>query len=420
MTRERVAVVGAGVSGLTAAYLLRHGYDVTLFESSPKLGGHADTHEVRTPDGALVPIDTGFIVHNDHTYPHLARLFAQLDVPTRGCPMSMSVRCRECGLEYAGGRRGAGLLASAGRAAWPRYLRMLAEIPRFYRAANAQLSGSDGGNASLGEFLTAGGYSRYFVDHFALPLVAAVWSAGEEVSLRYPAGYLFAFLRNHGMLGVEVPFTWRTVVGGSRVYVERISEQLPAIRVDTPVRAVRRHADGVDVVDDSGSTHFVDRIVIATHADQALALLADPTRHEKQILGAFEYARNEAWLHTDPSVLPRNPRVRAAWNHLKPACRGAGRVLVSYHMNRLMQLSEPVDYVVTLNGSSSVDASSLIATRVYEHPIYTCESVEAQRRLPELTGARIAFAGAYQGWGFHEDGCASGVRAACAFGIRWP
>ena len=420
MGRERVAVVGSGVSGLTAAYLLRHGFDVTLFEARPKLGGHADTRDITTPDGTTVPVDTGFIVHNRVTYPHLSRLFAELRVPLCETEMSMSVSCLACGLSYTGGKSGAGLAARTGPGTRGKYVRMLAEIPRFYRAAHALLATSEQSEPTLGEFLMRGRYSRYFIDHFALPLVSAVWSVGEDSSHHYPARYLFVFLRNHGMLSIGAPHKWRTVAGGSRLYVDRIGALLADVRAGVPVRAIRRHADGVEIIDAGDAVHHMDRVVVATHADQALGLLIDPTPQEKEVLGAFSYSRNFMQLHTDGSVLPGGPRLRASWNLLKPACRGGERALVSYDMTRLMRLSEPIGYIVTLNGADRVDRSAVLAESVYEHPVYTPASVAAQRSLPSLTYARTAFAGAYHGWGFHEDGCLSGVQAARAFGAGWP
>ena len=318
-----------------------------------------------------------------------------------------------CGLAYAGGKRGLGAIAYGRAETRLRYIRMLAEIPRFHRAARAVLDSADDG-VTLGEVLARGGYSRYFVNHFALPLVSAVWSASEHLSRRYPARYLFAFLDRHGMLDIRSRLTWRTV------YVDRIGTALPRVRTDNPVRAVRRHFDGVDVIDASGVTHAFDRVVIATHADQALSLLADPTPEERKILGAYNYYRNEASLHTDDRLLPAGSRAHASWNYLKPACHdNGGRILVSYHLNRLMRLSEPLDYLVTLNGSAVIDAAAQVATFTYEHPVYTPDALAAQRRLPALASTQTAYAGAYHGWGFHEDGCLSGVRAAETFGVTW-
>lgn len=417
MTRERIAVVGAGVAGLTAAYLLQRRHDVLLFEAQPRLGGHAHTHEVETSAGTQA-IDSGFIVHNERTYPNLLRLFAELGVHTQDSDMSMSVRCLGCGLEYAGGRGLAGLFPRVDNLTRPRYLRMLAEVTRFHRQARRELA-RPGPDRTLGEFVDAGGYSRYFVEHFLLPMVSCVWSAPEKVSREYPARYLFTFLAHHGMLTVSGSPTWKTVVGGSRAYVERAVKNLTAVHVATPVRAVRRHADGVVVRDDADTDHHVDRVVLATHADEALALLADPAPAERDVLGAIPYSRNETWLHTDGSLLPRSAGAAASWNYLKPDCGGADRVLVSYHMNRLMRLPAAEPYVVTLGATDRVDERAVVARMVYEHPVYTPDSVAAQGRLPELAGARTAYAGAYHGWGFHEDGCAAGVRAAEQFGAGW-
>ncbi|MEJ3658042.1 FAD-dependent oxidoreductase [Actinomycetes bacterium KLBMP 9759] len=417
MSRPTAAVVGAGVAGLTAAYLLQRRYDVTLFEAEPRLGGHAHTHDVVATDGGTAAVDTGFIVHNDRTYPRLLRLLRELGVATQPAEMSMSVRCDGCGLEYAGARGLAGLFPRLANATNPAYLRMLAEVSRFHRHAAKVVDDERAGDVTLGAFLAVGGYSRFFTDHFVVPVVSAVWSAGAAVSLRYPARYLFTFLRHHGMLAVGGSPQWRTVAGGSRTYVELAAKQLSAVHVGTPVRSVRRLAVGVEVLDDADTAHIVDVAVLATHPDQALTLLAEPTDAEKATLGAFTYSRNVTQLHHDISLLPRT--TRASWNYLKPTCAADGPVLVSYDMNRLQQLAEPDDYVVTLNGADRVDPRSVIATMTYEHPVYTPESVAAQRDLPALDDGRLAFAGAYHGWGFHEDGCASGVRAAASFGVCW-
>lgn len=421
MSRERVAVIGGGVSGLTTAYLLQRHYDVVLFEAEDRLGGHAHTHGVRTADGRSLPVDSGFIVHNDRTYPNLLRLFAELDVPTQATEMSMSVRCEGCGLEYAGAKRIGGLFAQRGNLLRPTYLSMLAQVTRFHRQANRLLgTPPTDSDQTLGEFLEQGRYSDYFVDHFALPLVSAVWSSDREASRQYPARYLFEFLRHHGMLSVTGSPVWRSVVGGSHEYVRRVAQRISAVHRSTPVRSVHRHTDTVEIRDDSDTVHTVDRVVLACHADQALDLLAEPSPAEQKILGAFRYSHNETWLHTDPAPLPATPGARASWNHLKPEC-GAdpGKVLVSYDMNRLMRLAEPEDYIVTLNATDRVRPDRVLARMTYRHPVYTPDSVAAQRHLDELGDGLVQFAGAYHGWGFHEDGCASGVRAATAFGAGW-
>lgn len=439
--RPAVAVVGSGVAGLTAAYLLRNRYQVTLYEADDRFGGHCHTHELAADDGRSVFIDSGFIVHNERTYPNLIRLFGELGVATKPTEMSMSVRCAGCGLEYAGARGPRGLFAQPGSLVRPGYLRMLTEVKRFHRMARQLLADSattevhqgaagdrlEGQDETIGGFLRRGGFSAYFTDHFVVPLISAVWSSGAALSMRYPARYLFAFLQHHGMLSVAGSPTWRTVEGGSQRYVELILKELPATLVSTPVRTVLRHTDGVTVHDEADDRREFDRVVIATHPDQALALLGDPTDLEREILGALPYETNETLLHTDTSVLPRASGAWASWNYLLPACRRSGgdpfaegaKALVSYHMNRLHGLDEPTDYLVSLNSPDRVDPQAVLARMIYHHPIYTPEALVARGGLPELAGPRTAYAGAYHGWGFHEDGCASGVRAAAGFGAAW-
>jgi uncharacterized protein len=427
LQRPKAAVIGSGVAGLTAAYLLQRTHDVTLFEVDDRLGGHAHTHDIGTPDDRVLPIDSGFIVHNERTYPNLLRLFGELGVATQPTEMSMSITCAGCGLEYAGARGLPGLFAQLRRAGDPAYLRMLAEVKRFHAHAmrlldhaDAEDTGNDVDGLTLGTFLALGGYSRYFVQHFVIPVVSCVWSTGSRASLEYPALYLFRFLDNHGMLSVTGSPRWRTVTGGSRTYVERAAKGLTGVQTGTGIRAVTRHVDGVELIDDDGQRHAADAVVVATHPDQALRLLGDPTDDERAVLGAFAYSRNETLLHTDSRLLPTSRRARASWNYRMDACAGrSGDVQVSYWMNRLQDLDEPVDYLVTLNATDRIEPGSVLRRMVYEHPVYTPASVAAQRRLPELTTGRTAFAGAYHGWGFHEDGCASGVRAAEAFGAGW-
>ena len=418
--RRQVAVVGSGVSGLTAAWALQQAADVTLYEADDRLGGHAHTHDIARPTGGSVAVDTGFIVHNAETYPFLLRLFAEVGVTTQNSDMSMSVRCDGCGLEYAGARGVRGLFARPSSVVRPRYLRMLTEVPRFHRAARALLADETAPEQTLGEFLATGDYSPYFVSHFMTPVVSAVWSCAPELALDYPARYLFAFLSHHGMLSVTGSPQWRTVTGGSRTYVDKVAKELTAVSTSTPVRELRRFADRVEVRDDSDSVQSYDAVVVATHPDQALALLSEPTFAEREVLGAFRYSRNETVLHTDESVLPRSRHAQASWNYRMRSCHDpADRVLVSYDMTRLQQLPGHERFVVTLGGARDVHPASVLARMVYHHPVYTPESVAAQARLGELDTARVAFAGAYHGWGFHEDGCLSGFRAAQKLGGGW-
>lgn len=421
--RDTVAIVGSGISGLAAAYLLQRKYDVTLFEADDRVGGHADTHDVLTPDGRWLSIDTGFIVHNRLTYPNLIGLFDELEVPTRATEMSMSISCPECGLEYAGARGLGGVLAQPTRALEPRFLGMLRQVRRFYQDAERLLRAdpADVDSITLAGFAALHGYPPYFVTHFLLPIVSAVWSTGAALAAEYPARYLFQFLSHHQMLRVSGSPVWRTVEGGSRTYVQRIAKQLTAVHTSTPIRSVTRSADGVHIRDETDRNHRFDHVVIATHPHQALVVLTDATAAETEVLSAIPYAPNTAVLHTDSGFLPAAPRARSSWNYTVPSCRRRPdqAVGVSYWMNRLHGLDEPTDYVVSLNAGARIDPERIIATRQYEHPVYTPSSLAAIRRLPELAVGRTRFAGAYHGWGFHEDGCASGVAAAATLGVTW-
>jgi len=420
--RPTVAVIGSGVAGLTAAYLLQRRYDVHLFEADDRLGGHAHTHDVALTHGRVVGLDSGFLVHNDRTYPTLLKLFGELGVPTADSDMSMSVHCDGCGLEYAGANGLSGLFAQPGSLVRPRYLAMLAQVKYFHRRARAVLDGTqDGADAlTLGDFLRRGRFTDYFAHHFLLPLVAAVWSCGFDGARGYPARYLFTFLDNHGALTVTGSPQWRTVVGGSRTYVERAAKNLAAVHTATPVRAVQRCGAGIAVMDDADAVHLFDHAVLACHPDQALAMLAQPTLDETRLLGSFDYLDSTAILHTDGSVLPRAARARASWNYRMAHCRAEPqRVRISYDIGRLQRVEDDVDYVVTLNDDDAVDPGSVLARMTYAHPCYTHESVAAQRELDVINTDGLAFAGAWQGWGFHEDGCRSGVRAAASLGVDW-
>ena len=419
--RPSVAVIGAGVSGLTAAYLLSRIYDVTVFEAEDRLGGHAHTHDVSGSDGRHHAVDSGFIVHNDQTYPWLRKLFGELDVEVRPAEMSMSVRCEGCGLEYAGGRGLRGVFAQPRRLIDPRFLRMLWQVRRFHRRALAFLRTTDDENlTTYGEFLEREGFSGYFIAHYAVPVVSCVWSAGRETTLAYPARYLFRFLDHHGMLRVGGSPQWYTVAGGSRIYVERLAGLLKDVRAAHAVTDVTRREDGVEIRDITGQVTRVDRVVIATHADQALGLLADPAEAEVTTLKAFGYSSNVTVLHTDSSVLPEARNARASWNYRMTSCdRPVQPAAVSYWMNRLQGHQSPEAFLVTLNDRERLDPESVAAVMHYEHPIYTAGAVRAQARLGGLATDRTVYAGAYHGWGFHEDGCRSGVAAARHFGATW-
>ncbi|WP_308215172.1 NAD(P)/FAD-dependent oxidoreductase [Pseudarthrobacter sulfonivorans] len=436
---RRIAVVGSGVAGLTAAYILNRHDHVTLFEADSRLGGHAHTHSVPQPDGSALGIDTGFIVHNERTYPTLLRLFAELGVKTQNSEMSMSIRCDGCGLEYAGARDGGkGIIARPSSLLRGRYLLMLAEIMRFYRRARALIDAtttsdggsgtassgtrsSGGGELTLGEFLEQERFSPYFISHFMTPVVSAVWSCDPTTALSYPARYLFTFLGHHGLLGIKGSPQWRTVTGGSGQYVEKLAATLPDIRLNSPVTAIRRHALGVEVDTAEGIEDF-EAVVIATHPAQALGFLADATPEEKEALGAMPYSVNHTVFHRDPAVLPAAVNARASWNYRLPGCDARpDKVLVSYDLTRLQRL-QPADgrpYLVSLGESDLIREDTVLERMVYEHPQYTPESLRAQQQIAALSDSRIAYAGAYLGWGFHEDGALSGVRAAASLGRAW-
>ncbi len=429
MTRphvRRVGIIGSGVAGLTAAHVISRTAEVVLFEADDRLGGHADTHQVETAHGP-VAVDTGFIVHNERTYPTLLRMFAELGVETQPSDMSMSVRSDEAhgghGLEWAGALGPAGLFPTRRNYLRPAYLRMLTEIPRFHRRAKRLLAQADDDGQTLAEFLEAGRFSAYFRRHFMTPLVACVWSCDPAIALEYPARYLFSFLEHHGMLTVYGSPQWRTVTGGSGQYVAKVAANLVerggTILLDTKVTSVLETASGVEVTDGNGTTHQFDAVVLATHPDQALGLLAEPTPLQTELLSSMPYSANVAQLHTDDAVMPRHRKAWASWNQWDRP--GQDAVTVTYDMTRLMSLPCPdgVRYFVTLGSTDQIDPAKVISRRDYAHPIYNPTSVAAQRRLPEIDSERLVFAGAWHGWGFHEDGARSGAAAAERLGFAW-
>ncbi len=413
--RARVAVVGAGISGLSAAYLLAQRHEVRLFEKDTRLGGHAHTHTVARAGGALA-MDSGFLVYNHRTYPRFVRLLEELGVEGQPSDMSFSVRCRPCGLEWAS-RDLNSLFAQRRRLADPRHLWMLAEIPRFNRRALALLDRPQGEDPTLGEFLREGRFSGGFARHFLLPLVGAVWSASAVDMEAFSARSVFRFIRNHGWLTLDPP-RWWTVKGGSRRYVEAIARRLgDRVHAGRGAARIRREGGGVLVTTADGETLRFDAVVIATHADEALRLLADPDEDERRLLGAFRYSANRTRLHTDRASLPRSPRAWASWNMDLLDCRDASRPIgVTYHLNRLQSLPGPAEYCVSLNDPAP-DPRTVLAEMDYEHPVLDAAATRAQPELRRLCGRRATFyAGAHLRHGFHEDGLLSAVKVAEAFG----
>jgi uncharacterized protein len=407
----RIAVVGGGVSGLVAAHLLHPEHDVTVFESGSYAGGHTNTVTVETDTGPLY-VDTGFIVFNDRNYPRFEALLAELGVAAQ--PSDMSFGVSDGDFEYASTSPN-GLYAKRSHLLSPAFQRMIADVPRFQRRARALLSSPE--EPTLREWLATLGVSDAFVERVIVPQAAAVWSADPEQMWTFPARFLVEFFDNHGMLGLAGRPRWRTVAGGSERYVEALTAPFAErIRLVTPVRAIERFADRVEVTPAGGDPESFDEVVIAAHADQALGMLADATAAEHEILGAFPYQANEAVLHTDRRLLPRRRRAWASWNyHLVP--EASGPATVTYHMNRLQSLDAELEYCVTLNRTEAIDPARIIRTIAYAHPVYTLEGQAAQRRYEEIGGRnRTHYCGAYWGWGFHEDGVASAHRAVAALG----
>lgn len=409
----RIAVVGAGISGLAAAYLLRRRHEVRVFEREPQAGGHAHTLTVGTRTGDL-GIDTGFVVYNETTYPGFSGLLRELEVPTQPGDMSFSCRCDRCGVEYSSRGLG-GLFADIRNVARPSHLRLLPDLLAFYRRAERLLAPGQRDARTLGDEVRALGPGRAVVAHYLVPMAAAIWSTPPREILNFPLHYLLRFLHNHGLIGWGRTLQWRTITGGSREYIRRVVAALPrgTLQTGTPVTSVRREATGAVVETPSGHERF-DAVVLACHADDALALLADATPAERDALGGFSYTQNRVVLHRDPRLLPRHQRARASWNVSVHDCHRPGeQVTMTYLMNRLQSLSGRTAYCVSVNPPAALRESRVIASFTYAHPRYTFETLAAQRATEALQGVnRTYFAGAHLGYGFHEDGFQSAARVA--------
>jgi uncharacterized protein len=412
----RIAVVGAGVSGLVTAHLLAAAHEVTVFEAAHYAGGHTNTIRVDTADETH-HVDTGFIVFNDRNYPNFQRLLERLGVPSQPSTMTFGVSDGRGDFEYTGGSPN-GLFAKRAHLITPWFHRMIADLARFNAAAHDLLL-HDGAGPSLGHWLEQQRFSRPFIERLIVPQASAVWSADPRHMWTFPARFLVEFFDNHGMLSFRGRPRWRTVTGGSARYVSALLQAFEGrLRLRTPVRAVTRAADHVLVTPVGGDAERYDHVVLATHSDQALALLADAGDREHEVLAAIPYQANEAVLHTDVRMLPRRRRAWASWNYHLVEDR-TGPATVTYHMNRLQSLRSARQFCVTLNRTGDIAPEHVIRTIPYHHPVYTPEGVAAQRRCAEISARnRTHFCGAYWGWGFHEDGVVSALRVAERFGIR--
>lgn len=405
----KICIVGSGVSGLVAAHHLHGDHEVTVFEAADWVGGHTNTVDVETTTGALA-IDTGFIVFNEHTYPGFTGLLRELNVPWKDSDMSFSARCEETGLEYNGTNMN-GLFAQRSNLLRPAFWRMVREIMRFYREAPAILDEPDD-ETTLGEYLKRGGYSKLFVEKHLVPMAAAVWSATPETIYAFPMRFLVQFFHNHGFLRVNDRPQWLVVRGGSREYVKRLIQPFEdRIRLRTPITRVQKTPDGIRVQSSKGDEGLFDRVILATHADTSLAMLAEPTPLQREILGAFRFQRNEAVLHSDLSLMPKRKRAWASWNyHVAAPSLQPELPAVTYWMDNLQGIETPRPYFLTLNRTDAIDKNLVHRSFVYDHPIFSTETVRAQERHGEIDGVDgIHFCGAYWRYGFHEDGMQSAL-----------
>ena len=408
----KIAVVGSGVAALSSAWLLSQRHRVTVYEKAERLGGHSNTVTAAALSGD-VAVDTGFICFNDATYPNLIALVTHLGVQTRATDMSFAVSLEEGRFEYAA----PGLFAQRRNLLRPRFWSMLSEVLRFYRQAPIHLGGLTDPDLTLGDYLKREGFSEAFRDDHLLPMAAAIWSSPAHTLMDYPAEAFIRFCGNHGLLKLVGRPLWRTIKGGSRVYVERLAQAIEDVRLDHGVTAVRRTDHGVMVHDSQGGAERFDHVVIGAHADQALAMLDEPTAREREVLGAFRYSRNFTVLHTDADLMPRRRRAWASWNYI-----GAnGGLCVTYWMNKLQGLPGQ-DLFVTLNPPRPPKPDTLLRSELYEHPIFNPAALEAQKQLWSLQGrGGVWFCGAHFGAGVHEDGLQSGLAVAEQLGgVRRP
>jgi predicted NAD/FAD-binding protein len=409
----RIAIIGTGISGMTSAYLLSEDHEVVVYEANGYIGGHTNTVDVIL-DGRTYAVDTGFIVFNENTYPQFIKLMKRLGVAWQDSVMSFSVQCEKTGLEFSPSTLNS-LFIQRRNLLRPSFYRMLWDVTRFKRDAEALLK-SDDYKLTLTAFLTDKGYSRVFVEHFIIPMGAAIWSADPVKFNEFPARYFAQFFKNHGFLNVKDQPQWLTIKGRSRQYIKPITQPYAdRIRLNCPVASIRRLADGVEIQPQNQPPEKFDQVVIAAHSDQALAMLDDPTDIEKNILGTIPYQENQTVLHCDESLLPSKKAAWASWNYHIPE-EDLGRVAVTYDMNILQRIGAPKELCVSLNLAEAIDPDKIFREMTYHHPVYNPESLAARNGHREINGInRTYYAGAYWGYGFHEDGVVSAVEVCHHF-----
>ncbi|MCG8313666.1 MAG: FAD-dependent oxidoreductase [Pseudomonadales bacterium] len=418
MSKKRIAVVGSGISGLTCAYLLHQTHDIVLFEQNDYLGGHTNTEQVHA-EGKVYPVNTGFIVFNDWTYPNFIKLMNRLGVESEESDMSFSVKCEQSGLEYNGTNLNK-LFSQRKNILSPAFLRMIKEILRFNKETIDDLNNNRlSANETLSQYLARNKYSETFIEKFIVPMGAAIWSSGREAMNAFPIYFFVRFFKNHGMLSVDNRPTWRVIKGGSASYVDAIAKGfINNIHITEGIRSISRTEDGVLLKATSGKTFLFDEVIIATHSDQALRLLANPTADERRILSMIPYQDNEVVLHTDDSLLPKTKRAWASWNYHIPKTEQE-TVAVTYNMNILQNfVTDNTTFCVTLNKTADIDPTKIIKTFNYAHPVFTPETISAQDQFSSINAVdRIHYCGAYWFNGFHEDGVKSALRVCEHFGV---
>ena len=412
----KIAIVGSGISGLVAAHLLHPRHEICVYEASDRIGGHTHTVDIDFA-GERHSIDTGFIVYNEATYPNFVRLLEKLGVETQPSQMSFGLSCERTGLEW-GSRGLRSLFAQPSNLLNASFRQMLIDFVRFNREA-PRLLDAPAEKATLGDYLQGAGYSDAFIDHYVIPMGAAIWSADPRKFLEIPAVTFVRFFQNHGMLETNPSLPWRVIRGGSARYIEKlVAPFVDRIRVACPVRSVRRCADRVQILSSAGLEDF-DHVIFATHSDQALGLIEDLSTLERAVLGSIKYQHNDVALHTDTTLMPRNRHAWASWNYRVPLC-SQGRALLTYDMTRLQSLPSHHRFLVTLNGNDRIDPAKVLRRFVYHHPVFDRDAIAAQTHRAKISGpSRTHFCGAYWGYGFHEDGVKSAIEACEPFGVEF-